>query len=115
MNQPVEITQQDRAALQDLVHRPGYAVLLRLMEIDCRLQDATLLAVPLNDSEHALGQWHVCVATWGFFGRIDAKVRAEVELLHQPKCTICNDTGTVETLEHPEGFPCQCRVKSEGE
>lgn len=68
---------EDRAKLVTMVHSGGYAVLQRIMETACILQDATLVAVDVQNTLQIVAEQHIAVAKWEFFDFIQKQVEAE--------------------------------------
>lgn len=75
----------DREALFQLTQLPGYRVLLRLMEMKCILQDATLMSVDAADEKRVLAEHRITQAKWEFFADIQKQVAFECnELINPP-------------------------------
>jgi hypothetical protein len=71
------LADEDRAKLVTMVQSGGYAVLQRLMEAACILQDATLVAVEVDNTAKIVAEQHIAVAKWEFFDFIQKQVEAE--------------------------------------
>lgn len=90
------LSESDRASLLQMVRGSGYAVLLRIMEMRCILQDNALIATPTEDHNKIVAEQHKAVAKWQFLAEVQKQVAAEIEaLLDEPPA----DTRPVEERE----------------
>lgn len=71
------LSDADRGKLVTMVQSGGYAVLQRIMEAACILQDATLVAVEVENSLKIVAEQHIAVAKWEFFDFVQKQVEAE--------------------------------------
>lgn len=73
-----KLSQEERIALQSLAGNPGYAALLRLMEMACILQDSAVMSVPVEEERKIIAEQRVAVAKWAFFSEVRKQVEFEI-------------------------------------
>jgi hypothetical protein len=75
------LSQGKRQALLQIVNTQGYAVILELLEMECVLQDATLMGIDPADEKKVLAEHRVGIAKWELFAEIQRQIEHEVKEL----------------------------------
>lgn len=74
-------TREQRMALAAIADKPGYEVLLDLMENACIKQETILLNVEAEKDAEVLAQHKISKAMWLFFVRLQKEVQQELAAL----------------------------------